>query len=343
MGRLLFSELNSNFYLAVSQGIGSNRIEPPEERERKSISKETTFSDTSDRQELLKILANLCKDLASDCSKKEILGHSITVKIKSHDFKTKTKVAQLRDYSNDEKVLHGTAKKILLNMIDSSEDQHLALRLIGIKLSNLQVTESDNPKPNQRNNPTVKPNKSPEKKPPNTSTYKKSITSNSEKELNFSCVTWLHCNVCKIEKSASFFITSCAKVLCQNCKNNISSNCNFCGGQCRKVELNKGAPKEVLNLFSDLSEKIKDIYKIYHFQMAQQKMLFDHKIQRNARNLEQLVAYEEENNALRNRLNQLKKTENKIDKRIEFLEAEIEQYKHFLGNDGNDSLDSFDL
>jgi len=341
MGRLLFSELNSNFYLAVSQGIGSNRIEPPEERERKSISKETTFSDTSDRQELLKILANLCKDLASDCSKKEILGHSITVKIKSHDFKTKTKVAQLRYYSNDEKVIHGTAKRILLNMIESGEDQHLALRLIGIKLSNLQVKESDHQKPIQRNNLRVQQNQSPELKPQNTS--KKSITSKRREEVNFSCISWLHCNLCQVEKSVSFFMTSCAKVLCQNCKNNIFSNCNFCGGQCRKVELNKNAPKEVINLFSDLSEKIKEIYKIYHFQMAQQKMLFDHKIQRNARNLEQLEAYEEENNALRNRLNQLKKTENKIDKRIEFLEAEIEQYKHFLGNDGNDSLDSFDL
>ena len=51
--RLLFSEGSSDFYLATSQGIGSTRIEPPEERERKSISTETTFRDTSDREDLM--------------------------------------------------------------------------------------------------------------------------------------------------------------------------------------------------------------------------------------------------------------------------------------------------
>ena len=93
--RLLFSELSSDFYLAVSQGIGSTRLEPPEERERKSISTESTFSETSERRDLLNILSQLCKDLASDCREKNILGQSVTVKIKSHDFKIKSKVAQM--------------------------------------------------------------------------------------------------------------------------------------------------------------------------------------------------------------------------------------------------------
>ena len=81
-------------------------------------------------------MADLCKDLASDCISKAILGHAVTVKIKSHDFKIKTKVTQLCDYSNDEEVIHATAKRILLNMIDTSEDQPLALRLMGVRLSN---------------------------------------------------------------------------------------------------------------------------------------------------------------------------------------------------------------
>jgi len=171
--RLVFSELSSDFYLAVSQGIGSNRIEPPEERERKSISTETTFSDTSDRQELLKILADLCKDLASDCISKAILGHAVTVKIKSHDFKIKTKVTQLCDYSNDEEVIHATAKRILLNMIDTSEDQPLALRLMGVRLSNLQDKESSSSKSRQSNLLTLIKNQT--------------STSKREEETNFSC------------------------------------------------------------------------------------------------------------------------------------------------------------
>ena len=149
--RLLFSELSSEFYLEVSQGIGSSRIEPPEERERKSISTETTFSETSDRAALLDILTQLCRDLASDCREKGISGQAVTVKIKSHDFKTKTRVSQLCDFSNDEDLIHATARKILINLLDSSEEQPLALRLMGVRLSGLQDKEAAATKPRQRN------------------------------------------------------------------------------------------------------------------------------------------------------------------------------------------------
>ena len=74
--RLLFSELSSEYYLEVSQGIGSSRIEPPEERERKSISTETTFSETSDRAAMLDMLTQLCRDLAGDCRARQSLSRS---------------------------------------------------------------------------------------------------------------------------------------------------------------------------------------------------------------------------------------------------------------------------
>jgi hypothetical protein len=37
----------------MDQGIGSTRLEPPEDRVRKSISTETTFRDNADRTALL--------------------------------------------------------------------------------------------------------------------------------------------------------------------------------------------------------------------------------------------------------------------------------------------------
>merc|ERR1712042_116676 len=136
--RLLFSELSSDFYLAVSQGIGSTRIEPPEERERKSISTETTFRDTSDKDALIEILTELCKDLAKDCQEKSIAGHAVTIKVKTHDFKLKTKVSQLCEFSNSEELIFATAKKLLLYLLDTFEEQSPALRLMGVRLSELK-------------------------------------------------------------------------------------------------------------------------------------------------------------------------------------------------------------
>merc|ERR1719462_925453 len=97
--KLLFSEISFEFYMEVSQGLGATSIEPPDERERKSMSTETTFQDTADRKVLLNTCKELCRDLAEDLANKEILGSAVTVKIKSHDFKLKTKVAQLMGFT----------------------------------------------------------------------------------------------------------------------------------------------------------------------------------------------------------------------------------------------------
>jgi len=149
--RLLYSESSSDFYLAVSQGIGSTRIEPPEERERKSISTETTFKEISDREQLMEILTELCKDLSKDCQDKSITGRAVTVKIKSHDFKLKTKVSQMCEFSNSEELVFVTAKKILTNLLDSSEEQPLALRLMGVRLSELKDKNDPSHKQRQGN------------------------------------------------------------------------------------------------------------------------------------------------------------------------------------------------
>jgi len=148
---LLFSEGSSQFYLAVSQGIGSTKIEPPEERERKSISTETTFRASSDRETLLQILTELCQDLSKDCKAKTITGQAVTVKIKSHDFKLKTKVSQMCEFSNNEELIFATAKKILISLLDSSEEQPPSLRLMGVRLSELKDEDDPSLKQKQGN------------------------------------------------------------------------------------------------------------------------------------------------------------------------------------------------
>merc|ERR550519_835778 len=125
--------------LRISLGLGSTRIEPVDERgQQKSISTETTFRETSDRQTLMKLCEDLSVDLSADMEKKGILGHAVTVKIKSHDYKQKTKVSQLIEDTNDADVIGSAAKKILLNLLDTSEEQPLKLRLMGVRMSELR-------------------------------------------------------------------------------------------------------------------------------------------------------------------------------------------------------------
>ena len=42
-----------SIYIYMYQGVGGTRLEPPEDRIRKSMSNETTFKDTGDRNILL--------------------------------------------------------------------------------------------------------------------------------------------------------------------------------------------------------------------------------------------------------------------------------------------------
>ena len=136
--KLLFSEITFEFYMEVSQGLGATSVEPPDERERKSMSTETTFQDTADRKVLVATCKELCKDLAKDLASKEILGSAVTVKIKSHDFKLKTKVAQLVDHTNDENVIFESAERTLLHLLDTAPEKPLKLRLMGVRMTDLK-------------------------------------------------------------------------------------------------------------------------------------------------------------------------------------------------------------
>jgi len=79
---------------------------------------------------------------------------------------------------------------------------------------------------------------------------------------------WLHCNVCHERQAKSWHISSCGRVVCQDCLHRIkTSPCGDCGGPCtRTVELNSKAPKDVQKLFGDVSEDVKAVSKIIAFQ-----------------------------------------------------------------------------
>ena len=93
---------------------------------------------------------------------------------------------------------------------------------------------------------------------------------------------WIHCNMCMTITSAQLVVTSCGKVICSTCKPRLSSiTCRQCRGPCtRTVLLTDKAPKEVLNLFTDISEQLKAVLKNYNFQESQKRSLLELKEKR---------------------------------------------------------------
>jgi len=111
-----------------------------------------------------------------------------------------------------------------------------------------------------------------------------------------------------------------------------NSICRLCRrDKCGKVELNSQAPKEVRDFFTDPKMHLKDAYKAYKFQTSQQKMLLEHKIQRNARMQEEYEVLAKKNKACRNRLNQVKQADSELDQQIASREAEIKRLKRLIG------------
>jgi len=113
----------------VRQGDGS-------ERERKSVSCETTFRSTSDRNELCDIIRQLSADLALDLERHVLLGRSVTLKYKTDKFDVKTRITQLTGYTGDGGVIAKAATSLL------PPGGGLNLRLLGVRMSQLTPSSS---------------------------------------------------------------------------------------------------------------------------------------------------------------------------------------------------------
>ena len=140
--KLLFSNLNFEFYMEASQGIGDTSLQSVEEREQKSMGVEKTFKDTSDKETLMEICHSLCKDLAKELREKEMTGSAVTVVIKTDDFKQTTRVGNLLSPVNNEAAIFESAKWSLLHLLDKTcRGQTVTLRMMGVRMAKLM----DNP------------------------------------------------------------------------------------------------------------------------------------------------------------------------------------------------------
>jgi DNA polymerase IV len=104
------------------------------EDESKSISAETTFNtDIASAEVLSSILWQLSERVGRRAKKENVEGHTVTLKLKTTDFKSRTRSCSLYDATQLAHRIYDVAHPLLLK-----EATGTAFRLIGVGISNLQ-------------------------------------------------------------------------------------------------------------------------------------------------------------------------------------------------------------
>jgi DNA polymerase IV len=126
-----YGSMGSRLY-HLSRGEDVRNVEADEES--KSISAETTFNtDISNAGELSAILWQLAERVARRAKKDEMEGHTVTLKLKTSDFKSRTRSTSLHDATQLAHRIYDVAHPLLLK-----EANGQSFRLIGVGISNLQ-------------------------------------------------------------------------------------------------------------------------------------------------------------------------------------------------------------
>ena len=116
----------------LSMGMDVRDVEP--ERDVKSIGHEETFAeDLTDLEMLRKKLLLLAEKAARRMRRKGLIGKSISLKVKYHDFKQVTRSGVLDAYSDDGPFLYAEACRLLTK----TEAGKKPIRLLGISVSQL--------------------------------------------------------------------------------------------------------------------------------------------------------------------------------------------------------------
>ena len=130
------SEGSFEYYVQASLGVGRNRVYGGGESERKSISTETTFSTMTDHGEMLKLLEELCKELAGDVESRGYYGRTVTLKLKNDDFKVITRASTLGYKTRDAEKMFKVTSTLL--KVELKKCPKLRLRLMGVRMSQLE-------------------------------------------------------------------------------------------------------------------------------------------------------------------------------------------------------------
>jgi len=126
---------SGQYYYNLVRGIHRSEVKP--NRIQKSVAVERTFfDDLSDEQQIDDKLKSLSEDLQNRLSKHQILGKSLTLKIKYKDFSLYTRSFTKTEYYQSQDDYYHTAKNLW-----KQRPFDRAVRLLGLSLSNLNTEE----------------------------------------------------------------------------------------------------------------------------------------------------------------------------------------------------------
>jgi DNA polymerase IV len=123
----------------LARGIDTRAVEA--DRETKSVSAETTFAaDTADFRALERRLWELCEKVSSRLKAKELAGATVTLKLKSADFRLRTRARSLAAPTQLAAKIFDAGRELL-----ARETGATRFRLIGIGVSTLAPAEDADP------------------------------------------------------------------------------------------------------------------------------------------------------------------------------------------------------
>jgi DNA polymerase-4 len=123
----------------LARGIDPRKVDPSSER--KSVSSETTFDeDISDPETLRALLWRLSEKVSARLKVAELAGHTITLKLKTPDFQTRTRATKLTDPTRYADRIFASGDNLLEREADGT-----AFRLLGIGVSDLTGLDRADP------------------------------------------------------------------------------------------------------------------------------------------------------------------------------------------------------
>jgi DNA polymerase-4 len=123
----------------LARGIDDRTVDAT--RETKSVSAETTFEhDIADFRTLERILWSLSEEVSARLKQKELAGSTVTLKLKSADFKIRTRARSLESLTQLAGRIFAAARPLLVREADGTR-----FRLLGVGVSTLDAADAADP------------------------------------------------------------------------------------------------------------------------------------------------------------------------------------------------------